>query len=734
MTTADELRLASRPTGKGLLRTELSVPTMHCAGCMQRVETTLSRLAGVEYARVNLSTRRVAIHWRAADAPPPILETLHGIGYDGHLLDEAPARENRELRRLLIALAVAGFCTMNIMLFSVSVWAGADPQTRDLFHAISALLAVPALLFSGRIFFVSAWNAVRRGHTNMDVPISVGVILAFGLSLYDTLHHGHQVFFDASVALLFFLLAGRTLDYVMRDRARVAVTSLAKLAARGANIVTADGRVVYLPIADIEPGMRLRLAAGDRVPVDGVVEEGASELDCSIATGESVPVPVMPGSAVRAGTLNLTGPLTLTATAASADSFLAEMVRLMEAAEGGRARYRRLADRVAGLYAPVVHLTALATFIGWMLAGGDWHFATTTAIAVLIITCPCALGLAVPIVQVIAARRLFEHGVTVKDGAAMERLEQVDTVAFDKTGTLTEGAPRLVNPASIESAHLELAATIAAGSRHPLARALAALGGAPGGPDFVSIKEVPGNGIEARTAAACYRLGRAGWALAEQPEAGSEGSGTVLARDGVLLARFVFEDRLRQGAPAAIAALRRRGLALRLLSGDHREAVRPLASRLGLEDWEAEMAPGAKVERINALRAAGHRVMMVGDGLNDAPALAAANVSMAPGEAADVGRNAADFVFLRRDLGAVPHALEIAARSGRLIRQNIGLAIAYNLVAVPVAISGNVTPLVAALAMSFSSIVVVANAMRLSGERTVEPAGWRQDAALGPAE
>ncbi|WP_082609726.1 cation-translocating P-type ATPase [Bosea sp. Root381] len=704
-----EIRLASRELDGGLRQSDFSVPGVHCAACIRALESGLMRVAGVEHARVNLSTRRVAVKWRGEE-PPDLLAALAALGYPGHLYENEADRADPELSRLVRALAVSGFAAMNIMLLSVSVWSGAEPETRSAFHWISAALALPCLIYSGRVFFASAWAALRQGRTNMDVPISIGICLAFGLSLYDTFHDGPHAYFDAATSLIFFLLIGRTLDHLMREKARVAVRGLMRLAARGATVLRPDGSRDYLPLADIEPGMRLSLAAGDRIPVDGVIEAGVSEIDCAIITGESAPQPAAPGLDVRAGALNLSGPLIVTASARARDSFLAEMVRLMEAAEGGRARYRRLADRAAALYSPVVHATAFLTFLGWLVATGDWHRAITIAIAVLIITCPCALGLAVPIVQVVASRRLFENGIMVKDGSAIERMALVDTVAFDKTGTLTLGQPRLANAAEIAPVDLALAATLASRSAHPLSRAIAAA--APTGDiALTEIREHPGYGLEARLDGRLYRLGRAEWALAG--DRARQEAGTVLSRDGALLARFAFDETLRPQARAAVETLRAEGLEIELLSGDTPAAVNRMATALGITDVAAALLPAQKVERLGTLAAAGRKVLMVGDGLNDAPALAAAHVSMAPASAADIGRNAADFVFLHDGLDAVPRAFAVARNAGRLVRQNFALAIGYNAIALPVAIAGYVTPLIAALAMSLSSILVVANALRL---------------------
>ena len=715
----EELRLSSRDLGNGLRQTDLSVPGVHCGGCITTIERGLKKLPFVAQARVNLSTKRVRVDWSGEGDPVRIVETLSGLGYEAHLFDLAGDAEDRTLTEMLRALAVAGFAAANIMLLSVSVWSGAEASTRDLFHWISALIAIPALAYSGRIFFRSALNALRHGRLNMDVPISLAVILAFAMSLYETMNSGEHAYFDASVTLLFFLLIGRTLDHVMREKARSAIKGLARLSPRGATVVNSDGAQAYVDVDDIRPGMTIALAAGDRVPVDARVIGGASDLDCSLVNGESAPLTVSKGSLVRAGTLNLTGPLTIEATAPASRSFLAEMMQMMERAEDAKAGYRRLADRAAQLYAPVVHLVALLSFAGWMIIAGDWQHALYIAIAVLIITCPCALALAVPVVQVVAAGRLFENGIMVKDGGAMERLAEADMVVFDKTGTLTVGHPRLVNRDNIRPDHLALAASMGSHSRHPLSQALARSGRGLSGADaaFERFAEVPGSGLEAVRDGITYRLGRADWALeGAAPERGSEtmeSGQAVLSADGRYLAAFVFDDRLRRDAASTVGALRQAGFPLEIISGDRENAVSHLADSLGVSAYRSGVLPDEKVRLVSRLGADGRKVLMVGDGLNDAPALVSAHVSMAPATAADVGRNAADFVFLHESLAAVSTAIDVSRRAGRLIRQNFALAILYNLIAIPAAILGYATPLVAAIAMSASSLVVVLNALRL---------------------
>ncbi len=716
--------------GPGRTRLDLHVPAIRCAGCIGKVERAAAAVPGVTRARVNFSTRRLAVEWAdgtlAPDAvPAAVIAAVEAAGFEARPFapqDAAATAADPESRRLLKAMAVAGFAMMNIMLLSVSVWSGAEAATRDLFHAISALIAIPTIAYAGMPFFRSAAGALRRGRTNMDVPISIGVVLATGMSLFETLTSGPHAWFDGVVMLLFFLLVGRYLDSMMRDRARAGVAQLMKSLPRGAMVVGPDGASEWRAIDEVAPGMRVLVAAGERLPADGVVEAGRSAIDRALVTGESRPEPAAPGTAVVAGTLNLDGPLTVRVTGVGEASFIGEVVRMMEAAEQGRARHVRIADRASRLYAPVVHLLALVTAAGWLLAGAGWHFALTTAIVVLIITCPCALGLAVPAMQVRAATLLARRGLLLKDGSALERLAEVDTVVFDKTGTLTLGRPEPVGALPLAGDEAAEALALARASRHPLARALArALAGTAPAVLF-DVRDVPGLGLEAEGPGGPVRLGRPDWVDPALAVTAGPDELVLAFRSGGGPARLLrFADPLRPGAAEAVARLEAMGLAVQILSGDRAEAVDAVADRLGVAVRAAAQSPADKLAAIGALAAEGRRVLMVGDGLNDAPALAAGHASMAPSGASDVGQTAADLLFLSDGLDAVPEAIAIARAAGRGVAQNFALAIGYNLLAVPIAIAGLATPLIAALAMSSSSLIVVGNALRLRPARAAGP-------------
>ena len=699
----------------GIDRLYLMVDGLHCAACVWLIESVLARQPGVVGARLNMTTRRLRLEWRAKETEAnALVAAITSLGYKVAPFD--PARladaQSRTERTLLRSLAVAGFAAGNVMLLSVAIWAGhfqdMGPATRDLMHWVSALIALPAIAYAGQPFFRSALAALAGRRTNMDVPISIGVVLTAGVSLLETMRGGPHAYFDSAITLLFFLLIGRYLDARARGKVRGTAEHLLALNATAVTVLEEAGGTKLLPVERVTPGMTVLVAAGARVPVDGRITDGRSDIDTSLITGESLPGAAGPGDAVHAGTLNLTAPLKLTVTAVGDGTLLAEIVRLTETAEQGRARYVALADRVSRLYAPVVHLLALIAFIGWIALGGlAWQPALMIAVAVLIITCPCALALAVPSVQVLATGRLMRRGILLKSATALERLVQIDRVVFDKTGTLTLGRPELIEDDAPQEA-LDLAARIAAASRHPLAQAL--VKAAPGATAPDGVREEPGAGLVWGE----VRLGSRRWTGVTETVADTDSPELWLTRPGEAPVRFRFRDTLRLDAAEIVSVLKARGMILSLLSGDRPGSVAAAAKAVGITDWRAECLPADKVAAIRAWGDAGETVLMVGDGLNDAPALAAATVSLSPTSAAEISQNAADAVFQGDRLSPILDILTVASRADRLVRQNFAIALGYNMLAVPLAMAGQVTPLIAAIAMSTSSILVIGNALRLN--------------------
>ncbi|QPM91108.1 heavy metal translocating P-type ATPase [Pseudooceanicola algae] len=690
----------------------LSVPGLHCAACMDKVERALQGQPGVRRARVNLTLKRAMIETEPGLTPADLIPFVEAAGYEAHELDAgsiAATATDRAGRDLLMRLAVAGFASMNVMLLSVSVWSGAEDATRDMFHWISAAIALPAIAFSGQPFFRSAWGALKAGRLNMDVPITLAILLALVTSVWETALSGEDAYFDAALTLTFFLLGGRYLDHRTRAVARSAAEELTALEVPRATVLR-NGQEVLLPIAEVVVGDLIRLRPGARLPVDGEITEGHSELDRALLTGETLPVVAAPGQRVSAGEVNLTGPLTLRATAVGRDTSLHRMADLVALAESGRSRYTPLADRAARLYAPGVHILAALAFIGWLAWSGDARLALNIAASVLIITCPCALGLAVPAVTTAASGRLFRRGMLIKHETALERLAAVDTVVFDKTGTLTTGTPRLLNPEALSREDQALALGLAQGSSHPLSVAIrTALTGQVTPAAVTALREVPGFGTEAQWNGMTLRLGRAHWLGVE---AGPQ-TATWLQSGRADPVELRFADSLREGAESTVAALRAQGRRVLLISGDSAGPVADLAKRLGIEDWQAGALPGDKAARIAALQAEGHKVLMVGDGLNDTAALTSADVSISPASALDAARVASDIVLLGGDLAPIPGALTTASRATARIRENFRIATLYNVIAVPLAVAGLCSPLIAALAMSASSITVSLNALRL---------------------
>ncbi len=694
---------------------ELLVRGARCAACLRKIETVVAATPGVTNARLNLTSGRLSVRWtRGRSSPGEVIARLDALGYAAAPFDpaESKASSDREGRRLALALGVAGFGVGNVMMFSIPAWAGLGGQEmgiggRTLMYWLSALVAAPCALYAGMPFFESAWASLKRGKANMDVPITIGVLLTLAISFSETLRRGQHAYFDAAVSLLFLLLIGRYLDHKLRLSANSAARDLLALQAPIAARLDSAGIEHGVPVRDVAVGDLVAVKPGERTPVDGVIHEGTSELDLMLVTGETRPERAGPGVAIPAGALNLTGRLVLRAAARVEDSLLAEIARMVEAGAQSKSRYVRLADRAAAVYVPVIHSVAAATFVGWLLMGLDVRTALLRAVAVLIITCPCALGLAVPAVQITACGRLFRRGVLVKSGAALERLAEIDHVILDKTGVLTEGRPRLLGAAPADVAR---AAPLARASRHVLSTVLTAAAGP--GPVATDAQEQAGEGVSGTVDGRPARLGRASF-VGAPVDAGRE-TELWFRREGEPAIRFAFADELRPDAAEAVRALKARGLTVQLLSGDATSAVARAAMEAGVERWTGGMLPAQKVRVIEALAATGRKTLMVGDGLNDAGALAHAHASMAPGSAADASQNAADLVFLGEQLSSVVLAIDVARAARRRALENFAFSALYNLVAAPAAAAGLVTPLIAALAMSGSSLTVTLNALRMS--------------------
>lgn len=726
------------PRPDGSTHMDLAVEGITCAACMSTIEHGLKALPGVTAARLNLTTHRLAVDWTpAAVDAGQVVRRLEELGYRAHPFDPGrrSAEEEAETRELMRCMGAAGFATMNIMLLSVSVWAGnatdIDGPTRDLFHWVSALIAVPAVFYSGRPFFRSALRALRAYRTNMDVPISIGITLTLGLSIFETMRHAPEAYFDSVVMLLFFLLTGRFLDQNMRRRTRSVAENVAALRAETASRILPDGTVREVPLSKIDPGALVLVRPGERVAVDGVVEDGGSEIDQSLVTGETTHVPVAKGARVYAGTLNVSGALRVRVTAATEGTLLDEVNRLLEAAAQAKSRYMRLADRAARAYAPVVHSAALLTFLGWTVVKGlPVADALVVAVSVLIITCPCALALAIPAVQVVVSGLLFKRGVLLHSGDAIERLAAVDTVVFDKTGTLTVGHPAVTDIVGLGTDGVEmlrLAASVQAASEHPLARAFLAaaelrrlpLARAEGFRSFT------GRGVGATVDGRRVVIGNEAFMAEEGVDLrllarektrleGAAKTVVAVARDGEALGLVALADPVRAEAAEAVAALKARDIETRMLTGDAEPVARSVATKLGLDGFEGPVRPEQKSARVEAYRRGGRIVAMVGDGVNDAPALAAADVGIAIGTGADVALETAGVTLMRPDPRLVPASIEIARATWAKIRQNLFWAFAYNVIGVPLAALGYLTPALAGAAMALSSVSVVTNALTLT--------------------
>jgi P-type Cu2+ transporter len=720
MTGTSDLSVFVR-RGVGTAAIELFVNGVSSGSCINRIEQSIKQLPGVISARLNYTSKRLHVEWVEDGVDPAvIIDVLGRLGYRAHPFAQAESEtaEAAQMQWLLRCLAIAGFAAMNIMLLSVSVWSGNSStitgETRDFFHWLSALIALPAVSFAGQPFFLSAIGAIRAKRLNMDVPISLGVILALVMSVFETAHHATNAYFDSAVMLVFFLLAGRTLDHAMRRKIRAVAGNLAALRMPRANRIEPNGTLTQVPISALNENDTILVRPGERFPADGTVLSGASEIDESLVTGETQHRRVTEKDFVYAGTMSFSGALTVAVTGGSKGTMIDEIERLLSEAMSAKVRYVRLADRAAQFYAPVVHLTAVATIVGWLLFGATLHVSIITGIAVLIITCPCALALAVPAVQVVATGSLFRSGILLNAGDAIERLAEVDMVVLDKTGTLTLPELGVVNQADCDRDVMRKAARLALASHHPLAIALAKQ--VPDVCPLEAAEERPGLGITCMLEGCEARLGSARFcgleAEAQTLAAGDPEASIIAFRHGDESAIYLVRQALRSDCSEAIAAFRQMNVEIAILSGDRSVAVEAIARELGIKTWFGGLKPAEKASFLGDWKKQGRRIVMIGDGINDAPALACANASLSPSTASELAQAASDAVFVGDRLQPVVDALQICRHARSLMRQNLILSVVYNVVALPLAVAGLVTPLIAAAAMSGSSILVTVNALR----------------------
>ena len=703
-----------------------------CAACVWLNERHLLQLPGVSAVQVNYASHRARLSWdeRVINLSTILAEIQH-LGYRAHPYNAQSAAHVREQQRKkeLRRLAISGIAAAQVMMLAVALyagqWYGMEVATAQILRWLSFLLTLPVMLFAAQPFFVAAWAAVRTRRPNMDVPVVIALLAAFIGSVLNTLWGRSHVYYDAINMFVLFLLGARLLESGARQRSVEAAENLLRLAPAMATRIVAHGYEV-VPVLELNTGDRLMVKPGEAFAADGVVESGDSGVDEALLTGESRLVAKHPGAKVIAGSINVDGPLVIRVSGLGEQTVLAGIVRLLDQALAEKPRLAQLADRVAGQFTwALLAFTVLTALIWWWLAPSR---AFDVVLSVLVVTCPCALSLAAPAALATAASHLLARGVLITRGHALETLARVDHVVLDKTGTLTHGKPQLRNTqvlAHLNAEHcLRIAASLEQASEHPLAGAFLAQVAAQ---DLLSVddrRNLTGRGLSGRIGAQEYFLGRADLAghidpgaLAasthEQANASSGVTMVYLADSERLLARFELADALRDDAQAAISALQRQGIQVSIFSGDAPEAVRQIGSQLGIADGRGGMQPGDKLAALRALQQDGAVVLMLGDGVNDAPVLGAAQVSMAMGKGTQVARATSDIVLLSERLGELAHSLHWAKQTLRIMRQNFAWAIAYNLVAVPLAALGLVSPWLAALGMSASSLIVVANALRL---------------------
>ncbi|QLI80047.1 heavy metal translocating P-type ATPase [Chitinibacter fontanus] len=703
-----------------------------CAACIWLNEQHLSQLKGVISVSINYSTHRARVRWDDQQVKlTTILQHITAIGYRAHPYDHErnEAQWQSQRKSALLRLWVAGLSMMQVMMFVVPMYMAPDGEIEavwlSMMHWGSALLTLPVVLYSCWPFYQNSWRELKHGRASMDLPVSIGVIAAFCASTYSLITGHGEIYFDSVSMFVFLLLGGRYLEFKARRRAGAAAEMLVKLIPAFAHQLEEDQTLRETPVHRLAVGDRILSKAGETIAVDGIVLEGSSEVNEAMLSGESRPISKQSGSQVIAGSMNLISPLTIEVKSVGHDTRLGSMVRLLDQSLQQKPRLAQLADWVAGWFVVALLIIAALCYLYWHLH--DPIHALPYTVAVLVISCPCALSLATPAALTAVTGHLAQLGVLVTRGNCVENLASVTDIVFDKTGTLTFGEPRVAQliPFNCSSTHaLHIANLLEQQSEHPIAKAFKSSDTTIATESCSKIvkefKNHPGGGITGTIDNAQYWLGSAGFILGElgheiptSPTQDAIGSTIYLADQQQVLAAYILSDQIRPEAYNLVKQLTNQRYRLHLVSGDELRIVRHVAKQLGIEHYQASSTPEAKVTYIRQLQAQGRQVLMLGDGVNDAPVLALANVSIAMGGGVDIAQAAGDMILLNNQLNALPHAVELAKRCRKIIRQNLAWALSYNLAALPVALLGWVTPWLASLGMALSSLLVMANALRL---------------------
>jgi len=702
----------------------INVGGMTCAACQAHVQRALERSPGVKKAAVNLMTGDATISFDPAEiAPAALVQAVVDTGYQAQLPSEGltafAEQEERETKQSAEARELAVKAIVSLALGAIAMWLSMRAMHDQLTAYALLAIATFVMAWAGRRIFSSAWTAARHGSGDMNTLVALGTGAAYLYSLAATITPGFferrgiapDLYYEAAVFILAFVISGRALEARAKRQTTSALRKLIGLQPPSARVVR-NGVEIDVPVELVKRSEIVVVRPGEKIAVDGIVIDGSAYVDESMLTGEPAPVSKSAGSAVTGGTVNTTGSFRYRATTLGQESVLARIVDLMRQAQASRAPIERVADRISAIFVPVVIALSIVTFAAWMVAGGGVVKAAVTAVAVLIIACPCAMGLAVPTAVMVSTGRGAERGLLIKGGETLEKLRRVNTIALDKTGTITEGRPRVVESTLTDDA-LRLAAAVERKSEHPLAGALVEFAAGRGitAAEASDFRATPGRGVEGRVEGHTVLIGNPAF-LSGQGIAADE-DGILVAIDGKLAGTFTVSDPIRTGAAEAVAEMRRLSLDVVLLSGDRASTAQAIAKSAGIERVVADVLPDGKVAEIRRLQAEGRVVAMVGDGINDAPALAQADVGFAMGSGTDIAIEAGDVTLLRADLLGIPRAIALSRATWNVIRQNLFWALAYNVVAIPAAALGYLSPVIASAAMAASSVTVVFNSLRL---------------------